>query len=131
MSSTHEVIAITDNEALVASLLDLTTARAFELRIASFAEEPNANPSRKLFCCLILDASTSTYDSAMLQDLIGRYSFHMPVIVIVAQGEIRLAVNCMLAGAFDVVELPWYAEELDEAISRAIRALCAEDAANN
>ncbi len=110
---------MTSDETLTQSLAQLATESSLKLDVVPTTEIPDLDPARQLRNCLILDATTVEPDLTQLLALIDRFSLYMPVIVIVAAGEIRLAVRCMLRGALDIIEQPWRVEDLRISIAAA------------
>jgi two-component system CheB/CheR fusion protein len=70
--------------------------------------------------CLLIGADSPGITGLDLMKYLSQQSQMMPVIMIIANADVRAAVNSLKAGAFDVLERPICAVELLAAVARAL-----------
>jgi FixJ family two-component response regulator len=70
--------------------------------------------------CLVLDARPSSTFGLRLLHRLGPASQPPPVIAIIKQGDVRMAVHALQAGALDCIELPLRAGFLADGVERAL-----------
>jgi len=69
--------------------------------------------------CLIVDVRMPELDGLELQRRLIERNLHFPIIMMTGQGEVRIAVEAMKAGAVDFIEKPFTREDLLESIRLA------------
>lgn len=71
--------------------------------------------------CVLLDYSMPGRDGLETLEALQAQNVGMPVILMTAHGDVRLAVAAMKAGALDFIEKPWQKDELLTLVDRAMR----------
>ncbi len=71
--------------------------------------------------CLVLDVWMPEMSGVVLQERMAEAEIGLPIIVISAHADVRLAVEVMRKGARDFLEKPFRMQELSESIQEAIR----------
>jgi two-component system response regulator FixJ len=69
--------------------------------------------------CLILDVRMPGLDGLEVQRRLLERHLYFPIVMMTGQGEVRIAVEAMKAGAVDFIEKPFTREELLESIRLA------------
>lgn len=116
---------VDDDEAVRGSLalmLDLFDHRTLTYASAeALLAAPRLAPG-----CLIVDLCMPGMDGLALQSELAARGLPHPVIVVTAHADVRLAVRAMKAGAVDVIEKPYAADDIIGAVRSALARL--EDA---
>ncbi|PWS35469.1 DNA-binding response regulator [Falsiroseomonas bella] len=73
------------------------------------------------FGCVLLNPRMAGLDGPALQHAMAEQRLVHPVIVITAHGDVGMAVRAMKAGACDVIEKPFCAEDVLRAVAEALR----------
>jgi two-component system CheB/CheR fusion protein len=79
-----------------------------------------SGPPKASKACLLLDANLPGMSGFDLLRSLSRLKIHMPTIMFTGEGDIKLAVQAMQAGAFDFIEKPVGRARLLAAVSRAL-----------
>jgi FixJ family two-component response regulator len=115
------VFVVDDDPAMIQLISELVTS--FGLRIQSWtsAEQflSEFRPTRP--GCLILDVTMPGMSGLELQKRLPAAGIAIPVIMVTAHGDVRMAVDAMRAGACHFLEKPLRIHEMWECIQEAIR----------
>ncbi len=116
-------IAIVDDQELLRDSLSCTLSRA-GYTVFSY---PDANVAlkaikKKSFDIIITDLKMPGMDGVALLREIRRAGFDMPVIMMTAFGSVSSAVEAMKLGAYDYIQKPFEADEIELLVSRALQA---------
>lgn len=96
--------------------------RSAGLQVESFASANDflENIPADRFGCVVTDVRMPGLSGLDLQRHIVDQGIGLPVIVMTAFGDVRMAVRAMRAGAFDFVEKPFDGQELVDAVRDAL-----------
>ena len=110
---------IDDDEPVRRSLECLLSSQGFST--CSYPSAPAFVDSlaRVVDGCVLLDVRMPEFDGLQLQAWLNERKFRLPVIVMTAYGEIKIAVRAMKAGAVDFIEKPFDSDYLLSAIEFA------------
>ncbi|MFC7478154.1 response regulator transcription factor [Dankookia sp. GCM10030260] len=120
--SAMRVVHVVDDEAVVRrSLTLLLRAAGVEVRAhesgVAFLHAAEANLP---FGCVLLDIRMPGLDGlAVLREMATR-GLRLPVVIVTAHGDVRLAVEAMKAGACEFVEKPYAAASIMAAVETAL-----------
>jgi len=70
--------------------------------------------------CVLLDMLMPEMDGFAVLAELGRRNLGLPVIIVTGNGDVPLAIRAMKRGAVDFLEKPFDAEEMNQAIQRAL-----------
>lgn len=70
--------------------------------------------------CLVIDIRMPGMSGLDLQEKLGEYPLHPPVIIISGHGDVPMAVRAVKAGAVDFIEKPFRDQILLDSVHRAI-----------
>jgi FixJ family two-component response regulator len=73
-------------------------------------------------CCLVLDLCVPGENGLAFQQRLAERGIRIPIIFITGHGEIASSVQAMKAGAVDFLTKPFEADDLLQAVSRALKA---------
>jgi two-component system, LuxR family, response regulator FixJ len=115
------VFVVDDDAGIRDSLCELMLAAGKTCRAFGSGDAFLASLSGDERGCVLLDeAMPGLSGTQVLERLVERAAI-LPVIMITAHGDVRLAVSAMRAGAWDFLEKPWRSENLLAAIEGALR----------
>lgn len=122
MHADATVFVVDDDPAMIRLIGELVTQ--FGLRIQSWtsAEAFLAECRPNGPGCLVLDVTMPGMSGLQLQQCLPAAGITLPVIMVTAHGDVRMAVQAMRAGARHFLEKPLRLHELWECIQEAIRA---------
>ena len=121
MTDTAPVIFIVDDDPSVRKSLTRVVmsagyaVEAFASAREFMAREPFGGP-----CCVVLDVRMPGLTGLDLQEALAGSGHRMPIVFITGHGDISMSVKAMKAGAVDFLTKPFDAENLLDAIDRAV-----------
>lgn len=128
MSSLSVFIVDGDNTSR-AELTSLLRAHGVRARGFSTAEEFLRNTPDDPTACVLMEANLPDLDGAeLIQRVIDRHDHVWPVTVVTGHTTVAQAVALMKAGAVDVIERPFTAERILQAVTGCFGLLSARDA---
>lgn len=121
-SDSEKTVFVVDDDAGVRdSLCELMAAAGIDCRAFSSAEAFLESLTGNERGCVLLDEAMPGLSGAETLGILCERGVHLPVIMITAHGDVRLAVTAMRAGAWDFLEKPWARDSLLAAIDSALR----------
>lgn len=98
------------------------------LRVETFedGEQALARIAQMDFDIVVTDIRMEPVDGLKILDAALKKQPHTKVIIITGYATVELAREAMAKGAFEVIAKPFFPNDLREAISKAVRALDAE-----
>jgi len=124
-------ILVVDDEANIRKFLKKSLEReGYEVRLAGTGEEALARLEEERPDLLVLDVWLPDANGMELLTDIRRNDPDLPVIIITAFGEIKMAVEAMRAGAFDFVAKPFDFNTLNRSIENALKISTMRDELN-
>ena len=121
MESEANIIFIIDDEPSVRNALALLL-KSHGLHTESY-DSSEAFLSREPFTgigCILLDLQMDGLSGLELQERLGHYNVHLPIIFLTGNGDIASSVKALRAGALTFLEKPCLEDELLKAISEAM-----------
>jgi FixJ family two-component response regulator len=115
------VCIIDDDPAVVTLVTELAAAIGLSTRSWASAEAFLTDYKPAGPGCLVLDVRMPGMSGLQLQKELARHGATLPVILITGYADVRMAVEVMKAGAFDLLEKPFRTQELCDKIQEAIR----------
>ena len=115
------VFVVDDDPAILRLISELVTSFGLKVQPWTSAEQflREYRPVRP--GCLILDVTMPGMSGLQLQSALPAAGITLPVIMVTAYGDVRMAVDAMRAGACHFLEKPLRMVELWESIQEAIR----------
>ncbi len=113
-------IFIVDDDAEVRALLG-TIFEADGYRVQSFADAESFLGGQQSYgnACLLIDDNLPGMSGCDLLEQLTAAGAKLPAIMVTGQGDVKMAVRALQAGALDFIEKPASAEELRKAVSDA------------
>ena len=118
-SASSTVFVVDDDVFVREAVEDLIQAAGLEARVFATAQEFLTHPRPEGPCCLVLDVNLPGLNGLDLQDRIAGEG-SMPIIFITGQGDVRMTVRAMKAGAVEFLTKPIDGDALLLAITGAI-----------
>jgi FixJ family two-component response regulator len=127
------VFVVDDDPAVLSALSRLLRAKGFLVEAFDSAEGLLERWSPGLPGCLVLDVSLPGLDGLALQRRLAEAGHTLPIVFLSANGDIPMTVEAIRAGAVDFLTKPVKADQLLEAVGRAIAqdALARDEQAGN
>jgi two-component system, LuxR family, response regulator FixJ len=121
MHSDATVFIVDDDPAILRLISELVASFGMKAQSWTSAEQflsefRPAGPG-----CLVLDVTMPGMSGLKLQKALSTAGFTLPVIMVTAHGDVRMAVDAMRAGARNFLEKPLRIHELWESIQEALR----------
>lgn len=115
-------IAVVDDQDLLRDSLSQTLSRA-GYQVSTFAEAAGAVDAvkKQSFDLLITDLKMPGMDGVQMLRQIRQLGHDLPVIMMTAYGTVSTAVEAMKLGAFDYIQKPFEADEIELLVKRAIQ----------
>jgi FixJ family two-component response regulator len=114
------VFVVDDDPSVRKSLTRLIAAAGYVVEGFGSAREFLARAPVSGPCCLVLDIRMPGISGLDLQKTLAQAVHRIPVVFITGHGDVPMSVNAMKAGAVDFLTKPFDAEELLDAIQRAV-----------
>jgi two-component system response regulator FixJ len=113
-------IYVVDDEELVRAVLNLQLQADHDVMCFAagqhFLDAAAALPPG----CLILDVNMPDVDGLQLQRRLTQRNLYFPIVMMTGQGDVRIAVEAMKAGAVDFIEKPFTPEDIRESVGLAL-----------
>jgi RNA polymerase sigma factor (sigma-70 family) len=129
MSEGGLVYVVDDDPSLRTALALLVRSVDLEVQAFASAEAFLAHPRPDRPACLVLDIRMPGASGLALQEELVRSGVELPIVFLTAHADVPSSVQAMKAGAVDLVEKPFRAQQLLDAVQRALgraRAMRAE-----
>jgi two-component system response regulator FixJ len=120
LAETAVVHLVDDDEAVRRSLALLLTTFGYACATYGSAEDLLAAAGHLAPGCLIVDVRMPGMDGLSLQSELAARGVPHPVIVITGHADVPLAVRAMKAGAVDLIEKPYSADDILRAVRTAL-----------
>lgn len=129
------VFVVDDEPSVRRSLERLLKTAGYHVQSFASAQEFMAQPEPEDVCCLVLDLKMPDVSGLELQETLAQRRSGVPIIFMTGHGDIPTSVRAMRAGATDFLSKPFDADDLLQAIERALetarlwlmeRAACAD-----
>jgi FixJ family two-component response regulator len=114
------VAVLDDDPGVLRSIERLLVRNGFDVKGFSAPDQLLAEIELLEPACLIVDLAMPGLSGLDVQRTLAARSFHCSMVFITAHGDIRTSVQAMRGGAIDFLTKPFEAEELLDALSRAI-----------
>ena len=119
---TQPVVFVVDSDpAAVSSLAAMLGSQGLVVRAYTSGEQFLEDFDRSQCGCLVIDVQTSGMGGLDFQEHLRAEGISLPVIVVAARGNVRMAVRAIRSGAVDFLEKPYRAYELSQSIRKALR----------
>jgi FixJ family two-component response regulator len=116
------VFLVGDDPAVCDSITELIESTGLQAEtFRSLQSFLDAVPPRRRGC-MVVDADSSDLNSREQQVNLADLCATMPVILIIAHGDVPMAVRGLKAGAMDVIEKPYRDKQLLDSIHKALEA---------
>ncbi len=116
-----QVFVIDDDEAVRRSLCWLIESNDLPAKgFASADEFLTELPETQGIGCIVTDVRMPGISGIELLEVLASRGSNLPVVVITAHGDVRMAVEAMRLGALDFVEKPFEEKALLEVVERAL-----------
>jgi FixJ family two-component response regulator len=120
MHSDATVFVVDDDPAILRLISELVASFGLKIQSWTSAEQFLAECRPNGPGCLILDVTMPGMSGLKLQQSLPAAGITLPVVMITAHGDVRMAVDAMRAGACQFLEKPLRMHELWESIQEAI-----------
>jgi FixJ family two-component response regulator len=120
MNDTRTVFVVDDDAAVLRSMARILRAANVEARTFQSPAEFLANHDPEVPGCALLDIAMPALDGLQLQTELSEHGIERPIIFITGKGDIPTSVRAMKAGAVDFLTKPVKAEQLLDAVARAM-----------
>jgi FixJ family two-component response regulator len=120
------VFVVDDNPSVRKSLHRLLAVAGYTVEAFASAREFLTREPSKVPCCLVLDVRMPGLSGIDLQEALAAAGRRMPIVFVTGHVDVPTSVKAMKGGAVDLLTKPIDAEELLDAIARAV----AKDAEN-
>ena len=114
------VFVVDDDEAVLDSMKALLETTGFSVETYSSGLAFLESDAPRRDGCLLLDLHMPGLDGFEVQQQLKDDGFDLPIVVITAEGDVRMAVRAMQLGAHDFVEKPVSQDTILRSISRAL-----------
>jgi two-component system CheB/CheR fusion protein len=114
------VYVIDDDLTICSAIRDVLEAECYRVATFNDGEAFLATGPKITNACLLLDANLPGMSGFDLLQAFSRLKIALPTIMFTGQGDVRLAVQAMQAGAFDFVEKPVSHDKLLASVARAV-----------
>jgi FixJ family two-component response regulator len=121
------IVIVDDDDAICRALSRLLRAQGYRVRTYAsphaYLDESDAlSPS-----CALIDIRMPEIDGLALLRLIRESGIEVPIVFMTATGDIHTIVGAMKEGAIDLLPKPFTADQLNDAISRALQSAALAD----
>jgi FixJ family two-component response regulator len=123
------VLVVDDDPSMRESLQSLFDSAGLPVRTFGSTMELMQNPLPAATSCLVLDIRLPGESGLDFQANLVSLGTHIPIIFMTGHGDIPMSVQAMKAGAVDFLPKPFRAEEMLDAVRRALAANRARRAA--
>ena len=114
------IVVIDDDEAARISIGQMLRLRGYQVELFDSAEAALAWPGLGNADCVMTDVRMPGMDGEEFLEHTTRRGLVAPVVMVTGHGDIRMAVRCLKAGAYDFVEKPFEDDVLLASVGRAV-----------
>lgn len=117
----HSNILICDDDEIICYLIkELLVEEGYNADTVYDGNEAISSIKQKNYDLLILDLNLKTTRGEEVLKFVKEYDKSLEVIILSAETELKLAVQCLKDGAFDFIQKQYYTEELLPTVKRAL-----------
>lgn len=116
----EKILVIDDEKDMLNSCAKLLRASGFDVVTLQNSKEAYSLLKTDLFDLVLCDLMMPEVNGLMILDIMKELDLDTPIIILTAYGTIDRAVSSMKAGAFDFIEKPYEAEQLQLVVKRAL-----------
>lgn len=117
----HSNILICDDDEIICYLIkELLVEEGYNADTVYDGNEAISSIKQKNYDLLILDLYLKTTRGEEVLKFVKEYDKSLEVIILSAETELKLAVQCLKDGAFDFIQKQYYTEELLPTVKRAL-----------
>ena len=117
----RKLVAIVDDDELIREALDgLMKAAGFSALAFASAEEFLNSGEQQHTACLIADIRMPGMSGLELQSRLNKYHHRIPIIFITGQGDEKMRMQALRAGAVEFLTKPFHDEVLLESVRAAL-----------
>jgi FixJ family two-component response regulator len=120
MAPTAPVFVVDDDPSIRKSLTRVIESAGYTVEAFASAREFLETARATEPCCLVLDVRMPGVTGLDLQKTLAQAVHRIPVVFITGHGDIAMSVQAMKAGAIDFLTKPFAANDLLDAIRRAV-----------
>jgi FixJ family two-component response regulator len=118
-----DMVCIVDDDASVLTALEsLLRSVGLQVRAFSSAQGFLMDSKPEAPACLVLDVRMPGLSGLDCQDQLARSGIQIPIIFIIAHGDIPMSVRAIKAGAVDFLTKPFREQDLLDTVQQAIEA---------
>jgi FixJ family two-component response regulator len=114
------VLVVDDDPSVRKSLTRWLASAGYTVEAFASAREFLARPPHPGPCCLVLDVRMPGLTGIQLQDLLATTGRRMSIVFVTGHADVPTSVKAMKAGAVDLLTKPVDAQDLIDAIQRAV-----------
>ena len=115
-----KILVCDDDETLCYLLKEQLLEEGFEVDTVYDGKYAIESVKRTNYDILLLDLNMKEVSGEDVLKFVKDYSVSLQVIILSAQGEMRKAIDCIKAGAYDFITKPYEFEDLLLTVSRAL-----------
>jgi FixJ family two-component response regulator len=119
--SSQLVAIVDDDRSIQSALKDLMESAGLSARCFGSAEEFLESDERKETACLVTDIRMPGMSGLELQAKLKAEGSRIPIIFITAQGDAKMKMQAMSAGAIEFLSKPFDDEDLLEKVRAALK----------
>lgn len=116
----RKILVIDDEIDMLNSCSKLLRTKGYDVVALNNSEEAAYLLKTELFDLVLCDLLMPTVDGFAVLKIMKELELDIPIIILTAYGTIDRAVSSMKAGAFDFIEKPYEAEQLQVVVERAL-----------
>lgn len=120
MNKNFNILICDDDEIICYLVKELLVEEGYNADIVYDGNEAISAIRQKNYDLLILDLNLKTMRGEEVLKFVKDYDKSIEVIILSAETELKLAVQCLKQGAFDFIQKQYYTEELVPTVNRAL-----------
>ncbi len=121
ISATGRILVVDDHASAREAMADILRCAGHEVRSASSAVEALRRLEKDAFDVILTDLQMPGMDGLELLRVLNERGGEAQVAMITAHASVASAVEAMRRGAFDYLEKPFNADQLEQLVARALR----------
>lgn len=120
MNKNFNILVCDDDEIICYLVKELLAEEGFNADVVYDGKDAISAIRQKNYDLLILDLNLKTTRGEEILKFVKDYDKSIEVIILSAETELKLAVQCLKQGAFDFIQKQYYTEELIPTVNRAL-----------
>ncbi|MCS7052549.1 MAG: sigma-54 dependent transcriptional regulator [Ignavibacterium sp.] len=120
MNKNFNILVCDDDEIICYLVKELLAEEGFNADVVYDGKDAISAIRQKNYDLLILDLNLKTTRGEEVLKFVKDYDKSIEVIILSAETELKLAVQCLKQGAFDFIQKQYYTEELIPTVNRAL-----------